>query len=228
MHFNCKYHFVDVEKDHTDRLRKVLNERGYVVDNEKIVIHNNPFEDVADKIIADIQVRRPRSGRAIFLLDQTGYTHVALSLVARIFRELATAEVILTFAGDALLNFLSDTPQMIKAVSPWVLTGQQISELIEYQNMDGGRALAQRALCQHLQIVTGATYYTPFFIRPRQSRRALWFVHLSRHPTARDVMIQRHWENNNTFVHYGTGDFAMLGVGCLRSSHIISPNTPVI
>ena len=216
LRFNCKYHFVDAKKAHTDRLRMVLSERDYIVNEEKIVIHNNPFEDVADKIIADIQARRPRSGRAIFLLDQTGYSQVALSLVARIFRELATAEVILTFAGDALLNFLSERPQIVQAVSPLELTETQISKLIEYSEKNDGRALAQRTLRQHIQSKSGAYYDTPFFIRPAQSRRALWFVHLSRHPTARDVMMQHHWRINNTFEHYGPGDFGMLGWDALR------------
>ncbi len=66
--------------------------------------------------------------------------------------------------------------------------------------------------------MTGATYDTPFFIRPRQSRRALWFLHLSRHPTARDVMIQRHWDISDTFEHYGGGGFDMLGWDALRST----------
>ena len=39
----------------------------------------------------------------------------------------------------------------------------------------------------------------------------MWFLHLSRHPTARDVMIQRHWELSNTFEHYGLGGFGMMG-----------------
>lgn len=65
--------------------------------------------------------------------------------------------------------------------------------------------------------MTGATYDTPFFIRPRQSRRALWFLHLSRHPTARDVMIQSHWNISNIFEHYGPGDFGMLGWDALES-----------
>ncbi len=64
---------------------------------------------------------------------------------------------------------------------------------------------------EHIRSITGATYDTPFFIRPKQSRRALWFLHLSRHPTARDVMIQCHWDSFNTFEHYGSGDFDMLG-----------------
>lgn len=70
----------------------------------------------------------------------------------------------------------------------------------------------------HARTATGATYDTPFFIRPGQSRRALWFLHLSRHPTARDVMIQRHWDIQNTFEHYGPGDFGMLGWDALKDS----------
>ena len=58
---------------------------------------------------------------------------------------------------------------------------------------------------------TGATFDTPFFIRPKESRRALWFVHLSRHPIARDVMINCHWNSFNKFEHYGSGGFDMLG-----------------
>lgn len=76
----------------------------------------------------------------------------------------------------------------------------------------------QRTLRNHARITTGAAYDTPFFIRPRHSRRALWFLHLSRHPTARDVMIQRHWDVQNTFEHYGRGDFGMLGWDALRDS----------
>ena len=35
---------------------------------------------------------------------------------------------------------------------------------------------------------------------------------------ARDVMIQRHWEIRNTFEHYGSGDFGMLGWDALKNS----------
>ena len=56
-----------------------------------------------------------------------------------------------------------------------------------------------------------------FFIRPKESRKALWFVHLSRHPVARDVMVQCHWSNFNTFEHYGSGGLDMMGWDPLRS-----------
>ena len=106
---------------------------------------------------------------------------------------------------------------LIKAVAPLKLTESQIHDLIQYSNGDGGKALVQRTLRNHIRTVTNVPYDTPFFIRPHQSRRALWFLHLSRHPTARDVMVQRHWDISNTFEHYGPGDFGMLGWDALNS-----------
>lgn len=139
-------------------------------------------------------------------------------LVSNILSELHAAEVILTFAAESLVNHLAETPQIVKAVSPLQLTQQQISDLIENKDGVGGRALVQRTLRDHLRARTGAEYDTPFFIRPKVSRRALWFLHLSRHPTARDVMIRLHWDIQNRFEHYGPGDFGMLGWDALRDS----------
>jgi len=221
LHIDCRFYFVDKEKAHTDHLRKVLGERGYHADDDRIVIRNGLFQSEVEGIIASVRQRQPRSGRAIFLLDQTGFSQVELSLVSRIFGELPAAEVILTFAADALVNHLAETPQIAKMAAPLQLTDSQIYDLIQQRDGDGGRALVQRTLRNHARIVTGATYDTPFFIRPRQSRRALWFLHLSRHPTARDVMIQRHWDIQNTFEHYGRGDFGMLGWDALRDSETL-------
>ena len=217
LHFDFKYYFVDTETAHTDHLRKILNERGYRVDGQKIVVRNSRFEDVVVDIIAEIRSRQPRAGRSIFLLDQCGYSRVEMALVAQILRELPAAEVILTFAADALINFLAEKPTLVQAVAPIELTEQKVQDLIQLRDGDGGKALVQRILRKHIRTMTGATYDTPFYIRPRESRRALWFLHLSRHPTARDVMIQCHWENFNTFEHYGPGDFGMLGWDALDS-----------
>ena len=217
LRFNCKFHFVDVNPNHIAHLRRVLDERGYHAGGKEIVVHDGKFEDKADEIIAEVQRRQPRAGRAIFLLDQTGFSHVQMELVQRIFRRLPAAEVILTFASDALINFLADRPQLVNAVAPLELTHSQIQDLIGLKEGAGGRALVQRAVRERIRSTTGATYDTPFFIRPQQSRRALWFLHLSRHPTARDVMIRCHWESFNTFEHYGSGDFDMLGWDALNT-----------
>ena len=217
LHFDFKYYFVDIEAAHTNHLQKVLDERGYQVDNERLVVRNSRFEDTLNDIIAEIRRRQPRAGRSLFLLDQCGFSQVEISLIARIFSELPAAEIILTFAADALTNFLAETPEFVRMVTPLELTEQRISDLIQLRNGDGGRALVQRVLRGHIRNATGAAYDTPFFIRPRQSRRALWFLHLSRHPTARDVMIQCHWNNYNKFEHYGPGGFDMLGWDALNS-----------
>ena len=217
LHFDFKYYFVDIEAAHTNHLQKVLDERGYQVDSENLVVLNSRFEDTLNDIIAEIRRRQPRAGRSLFLLDQCGFSQVEISLIARIFSELPAAEIILTFAADALTNFLAETPEFVRMVTPLELTEQRISDLIQLRNGDGGRALVQRVLRGHIRNATKATYDTPFFIRPRQSRRALWFLHLSRHPTARDVMIQCHWNNYNKFEHYGPGGFDMLGWDALNS-----------
>ena len=217
LHCDFKHYFVDEKAAHADHLRKVLREHGYPVDGEQIVVRHSRFEDAAGDIIAEIRRRQPRAGRSIFLLDQYGYSKVGVALVTRIFRELPAAEVILTFASDILINLLSERPTFVQAVEPLGLTRPQIQELIELRDGDGGRALVQRAMREHIRTATHATYDTPFFIRPKDSRRALWFLHLSRHPTARDVMIQCHWNNSNTFEHYGSGDFDMLGWEALES-----------
>ena len=218
LRFDCKYYFVDVEAAHTHHLRRVLDERGHGIDDDSIVLRNGRFEEELDNILKKIHQRQPRAGRAIFLLDQTGFSQVELALVARILGELPAAEVILTFAADTLINFLTETPPLVKAVAPLELTESQIHDLIQHRDGIGGRALVQRTLRDQIRARTGATYDTPFFIKPRRSRRALWFLHLSRHPTARDVMIQRHWEIHNTFEHYGSGDFEMLGWDALKDS----------
>ena len=216
LRFDFKYYFVDVEKAHTDHLKAALTERGYGVDDERIVIRNEAFQAVADAIIAEIRRRQPKAGRSLFLLDQCGFQQVELSLVARILRTLPKAEIILTFAAETLVNFLARRPEMVRAVSPLDMTESDVHELVHAKEGDGGRALVQRVLRQKIRAVTRAAYDTPFFIRPERSRRALWFLHLSRHPTARDVMIQCHWNNFNTFEHYGSGDLDMLGWDSLR------------
>lgn len=220
LRLDCKFYFTEKELPHTDHLKKTLKERGYTQDDNNIVVRNGRFEDELESILAEIRRRQPLAGRSIFLLDQTGFNQVAMRLVRRIFSELQTAEVILTFAAEVLINTLHVSPAMIQAVSPLEMTESQIRSMIELRSDEVGRALAQRALRLHILARTGATYDTPFFVRPGKSRRALWLLHLSRHPVARDVMIERHWDNRNTFEHYGHGGFGMLGWEALESKKL--------
>ncbi len=214
---DCKFYLVDKEQAHIDHLKMTLDERGYDRGDDRFVVRCAPFEHALDGIIREIRRRQPRAGRAIFLLDQTGFSQVDLGLVARVLGRLPRAEVILTLAVDALVNHLSETRRMIQAVASLELSDDQIEQLIR-DRKHGERALLQRTLRPHILETTGATYDTPFFIRPAGSRRSLWFLHLSRHPTARDVMIRQHWEIQNTFEHDGSGGLEMMGWDPLRES----------
>ena len=140
LRFDFRYYFIDADPLHTEHLRTVLNERGYA-NPERVILRNSRFEDEAATIITAIRYRQPRAGRAIFLLDQTGFSRVELALVARILRELPAAEVILTFAADALINHLTERPAYLQAVSPLELTERRIQDLIRLKDGAGGRAL---------------------------------------------------------------------------------------
>jgi len=208
-------YFVDKERPHIEHLRDVLSERGYGSEDDRILVREGRFEAECGAIIESILRRQPRAGRAIFLLDQTGYSQVDLDLIRGIFRQLPAAEVILTYAADALINFLAGRPEVLVRLEGLGLDRAQALDLIEHKQR-GQHALIQRTLKDLILSATGATYYTPFFIRPVVSRRALWFVHLSKHPTARDVMLQLHWELSNTFEHYGNGGLGMLGWDAMK------------
>lgn len=218
LRIDCRFYFVDKEQTHVDHLNMRLAERGYGPNDERVVVRHGLFEDALDGILAEIHRRQPRAGRSIFLLDQTGFAQVELELVNRIFRELPAAEVILTFAADALINHLAVTPEIVKATAPLDLSPALIEKLIQDRQGHGGRALAQRSLRPHILERTGATYCTPFFIRPELSRRSLWFLHLSKRLVARNVMVQQHWRIHNTFEHDGSGGLDMMGWDPLKES----------
>ncbi len=218
LHFDCHYYFVDKRPEHTEYLKRVLQERSYQANDERITILSDSFTDVADGIIQKIRSRQPIVGRSIFLLDQTGYSHVELSTVSRIFNELHAAEVILTFAADMLVNALRFNPNIkaAHALLPQQKARMLINQIDEIcDDPVRGRMAIQRIIRDQVRDGSGAKYDTPFFIRPARSRRALWFLHLSTHPTARNVMIERHWNLFNTFEHYGPGGFGMLGLDAL-------------
>ena len=201
--FDFKHYFVDREQAHLDYLNQELVNRRHLPGND-ISMQVGEFENLAPAIIKSIRRRQPRAGRSIFLLDQCGYVDVSFPLIRRILSELPAAEVILTIAIDMLFNIMNTMPRFLRSVAPLDLGEEQIKAWLK-ERSNRGRAVVQRAFRRHVLDATGADFVTPFFIKPADSRRALWFVHLSRHPTARDVMIQRHWAERSTFEHYGPG-----------------------
>ena len=153
----------------------------------------------------------PRIGWPVSPEYAFGYNQVPLSVCRRILEALPRSEIILTFAIDWLIDYLSENTSFLKAMAPIEITEDQVKRFLETKGLRGHRYLVQRLVMKKLQIGTGASYFTPFFIRSNEAGRDLWLIHLSKHPTARNVMTSSHWAIQNASLHQGKAGLNMLG-----------------
>lgn len=205
LQWNLDYFFVEKNRNAYKALTSALTERGYGDRLGKdIHLVQGAFEHHAEPILGFVQQKSPRKGRSIFLLDQYGYAQVPTSQIRSIFQALPSAEVILTFAVDAFINFASDSTatqrQLEKLDLPDVLKGRTFEDIKRHEK--DVRLYIQSCLYQRLVERCGAKFFTVFFIRT-SGHGDYWLVHLSQHPRARDVMTTVHWNKNNHFIHYG-------------------------
>jgi len=207
------FYFIDESKQHCAYLREEIQKSAFspMLDKE-IRIVRGAFKDAYEPIVREISARRGKR-RALFFLDQYGYSDAPLGIVRRILKDIDGAEVILTFAVDALINYLSDTERFAKAVQPVELTRSKILDLKKLweASESGSRYVVQNALFDHVARVTDAPHSSPFFVRSHVSKRAYWLVHLSKHHTARDVMGEIHWRVQNSSLHHGREGLISLG-----------------
>jgi three-Cys-motif partner protein len=172
------------------------------------------FHEQYEKI-TNFVAGRGQDPRAIFLLDQYGYTDVPLPQINTILTRFPKAEVMLTFATDWLLDYLSDKQQTRNLLARMNLRHleRDFDTLFDQKQRKTRewRRAAQSLLYKDLYEGSGARFFTPFFIRSAQAHRDYWFVHLSGHERARDEMTKLHWGIQNRFAHYGRAGFSMLG-----------------
>ncbi|WP_181176786.1 three-Cys-motif partner protein TcmP [Mesorhizobium sp. B1-1-9] len=213
LEIDAQFYFVDSDRGAIDTLKSTLALQGHLNRlGRDIHIAHATFVDAYAEIKASISARTKRNvGRSVFVLDQKGYTDVPLSVIRDILASFSGAEVILTFAVGWLIDYLASGPQTIKRVGPLNLTEGQIQEYLRLRGERGGRLVIQRLLLQHLRSETGADFASPFFIRSSEANKDLWVVHLSRHVTARNVMVQSHWSTKNHSWHPGQGGLEILG-----------------
>ncbi|APV52020.1 hypothetical protein BWI17_21520 [Betaproteobacteria bacterium GR16-43] len=217
------YFFIESDIDAFRVLQRTLHDRGQGPRiGCDINLFNGKFQDHARAISAFIAKKSPRSGRSIFLLDQCGYSEVPGALIRSIFADHPSAEVILTFAVDALINFASDsakTEGILRNIDlPDPLNGRTFEEIKTSES--DFRFYIQSCMYQRLVQSCGASFFTVFFIRT-EGHGDFWLVHLSQHPRARDVMTTVHWSHNNHFIHYGGAGidmFHVLGYESARDS----------
>ncbi len=217
----AKVHLVESEPDTFEYLQRLLADQSGIHDAKTSVqLHRGTFEAALPSILADIRSRNQRSGRSVFIVDQYGWSQVRLSLIRTIFDQLPKAEVFLTWMIDSLINFVSDqtidriNPALRKAGLGEHLTAERLLELKRDGQTPGAdltwRRAIQTLLAEEIRSTSTATYATPFYIIPRESRRGYWLLHLAQHLRANEEMKRIHWLNNNLH-HPGGPGLNMLG-----------------
>jgi three-Cys-motif partner protein len=211
---NAEFIFVDQNPLHTEFLRSEIENSPYKERlGRGIEIWTADFNERVDDLILKAKARSPRAGRAIFLLDQFGWSQVAFRSINAILGALAKAEIFLTFSVDALIDYLSERSFEMKAFGEIEADPGFVRELVRIKESEqvGYRALIQNGLYEHVQRATGARYYSPFFIKSPEAHRSYWFIHLSPHREARNAIGMIHWQENNTTVHHGGAGLNALG-----------------
>ena len=171
-------------------------------------IYNTSFQKSYLKVINDLKTQK--YNKAIFILDQYGYSDANISTIRNILSSFNKAEIILTFACDSLIDYLSE--KNITALSNLGLDMCNIEYLLDTkQEDDRNRNALRAALLSGIIQQVGACFYTPFFIKGAQTHRAYWLLHFSNHPIARNEMVKLHYELHNSFIHYGGSGLDMFG-----------------
>ncbi len=156
-------------------------------------------------ILKEIQ-SEGRKHKVLFLLDQFGYSAVPIQTIQHIFKNLPDAEIILTFAVDWLIDYLSIKPSYMercqKRLNELGMHNVNVEDLFKMKQLGGhSRLLIQDLLSEELSRNCNAKYYTRYFIQTeekgRQSHRSIWLVHMSQHQVARDEMVKVHWSTAN-------------------------------
>jgi len=205
------FFFVDENPQHIAFLKDVLIKRGYGARlGQDIFVRCSMFEEACPDILAHIQ-KKGTAHRSLFFLDQYGWSDVRLATVRTILGALKNPEILLTFAVDALIDFLSIKTAETQALLNIEMTREDVRSLMDLRDGDGWRYLIQNGLYRHVQARTGARFYTPFFIHSVDAHRSYWLLHLSHHRQARDEMGKLHWRLNNRFQHHGGAGFHALG-----------------
>ncbi|MGE8158943.1 three-Cys-motif partner protein TcmP [Paraburkholderia sp. NPDC080076] len=213
--FDVQFLFIDKDLKALGHLREVLRQEGYEsLIGQSIHILHAEFGASVETVLARVTQHTPRSGTALFFLDQYGYAEVPATLIQRIFAHARDAEVVLTFHVSSFATYTND--EFARKISSALridiykhLGGRSIEEI--KGNEADWRRFIQAALYEALVEGCGAGFFTPFFIRGAGAGHGeYWLVHLSQHHRAQDVMKQVHWQHSNHFMHYGGAGFDML------------------
>jgi three-Cys-motif partner protein len=232
-----KYFFIEKKKSNFLYLKQHLTNLEYdKYFNSEIILQKGEFEKLYKSIIDSIRSEFGEKVRAIFILDQYGYTDAPFSIFREIFTSLPNAEIILTISVDHLIDYIQDPERKAKQQAGMFNDEQKIIinsgiglqktlkngfglDLKELHNIKNSeplwRGIIEHLIIKKLKLFSGAKFYTPFFLSEEGRSRSMWVVHLSNHPQARNVMGQVHWDvatqNEIKMSHHGYHGLDMLG-----------------
>lgn len=208
---DAEFYFIERQKPTIEYLNQEISHCEAAQNkHDQINVLPGRFAKHLDAVIKQIKTKG-RKHRAIFLLDQYGYTDVTLANMRKIFRELPNAEIILTFAVDWLADFVNESEKFESALKNLELSDKRdLLVQIRHAHAADWRPTIQHLLHRHFYEKSGADCYTPFFINSAESHRAYWLLHFSKHSTARNAMVNLHWSMQNHFHHFGKAGFEML------------------
>ncbi|RMM84584.1 hypothetical protein ALQ71_02960 [Pseudomonas coronafaciens pv. striafaciens] len=204
----AKYYFIDIKKANIEYLKFILAQNGYshLIGKDVFPIRSR-FTNILPSIIERIKSSK-LAERALFLLDQYAYKDVPFSSIRSIFNEVKSAEVLLTFNVDSLIDYISDRDENRKALQNINLEKYIPWEMISYYKATmpyEWQHLIQRFLAKGILKESGAEFMTVFFITPfGPNPRTYWFVHLAKNYRANAVMKEIHWKYGNHFSHFMT------------------------
>lgn len=217
--FEATLYLNDIDPGAIAMLRSQLHAAPEAAWEPQLNLSNLPFDQLARQLIEHYRGRRG-SPRILFVLDQYGLSDATLPVMRDLFAAFPKAEIVLTFAIDALANFAS--PNMVDRYRK-MLGRMGFDEVVSAERLtrlkaedDGAKHLIQTVILREVFPQTGAAFATPFFIIPRASRRGYWLLHLANNARANDEMKALHWQEQNHFMHFGAEGLNILAFDPLR------------
>ena len=148
--WNVRFVFNDVAPEHTAYLKTALKDEGIDPSDDEFTILTGTFESNLERMIAEVQKVSPRSGRSIWLLDQTGWNGATLQSIARILAKLPRSEIILTLALDNLLRLAINNPSSQATLERVGFSKSVLDEIRQGGDPKHAGAIGQRALMDEI------------------------------------------------------------------------------
>ena len=201
------FYFVDKNKAAIASLQKQVRER-YPDLFSHVKFVTNEFINVYKNIIHDIKNEGLKTRRALFVLDQYGYSDVPMDILQGIFSGLDLPEVILTYSMGAMLVYLNESDQMLATLRKIGLYDElapHLSMIKEYKDENSYFRFFETRVSAAIREKCGAKN------RLHKDRYYYWILHFSKKRIANEVMKDVHWNFANESSHFDS--VGIYGIG---------------